>query len=300
VIPRIVTLVAISMAVGLAGCSAPSQQVDQTNQDETSSANAEATSATQVGASTDVCTVRDSRLTELSGITTSIAHPGTLWTHNDSGGGSVIYALDDSTCEVQAVITLDGVDLVDPEAIAVGRDANGEPIIWVADIGGNTVRRSNVWLHSLAEPKELKDQRVTVSSSAITYSDGPGDSEALLVEPTPGGRMWIVSKRQSSVGKFYALPAGFGPGSTSARVTPVGSAPWLTTDAAFAPNGEGFVLRTYLSVRRYQGPAPGTNERIVEVPQQGQGEALTYTPDSCALLTIPEGENPTLQKTVIC
>ncbi|NQU37909.1 MAG: hypothetical protein HQ526_09995 [Actinobacteria bacterium] len=251
------------------------------------------------GESTLECRVGDERLTEISGIAASFQHPGILWTHNDSGGGPRVYALDSETCEVRATVTMSGVEAVDVEAIAVGQNSAGDPIIWVADIGGNTVRRSNVWLHSFAEPEQLRDQQVEVTSSAITYSDEPGDSESLLVESKPNGRMWIVSKRQSSQGKFYALPEGFGPSSRSATVRPVGAAPWLATDASFSPRGDQFVVRTYLGARMYQGVPPGDDERGLDVPSQGQGEAITFSTDASAVYTISEGSNSALWRTPI-
>ena len=245
------------------------------------------------------CKVGDDRLTEISGIAASSQHPGILWTHNDSGDGARVYALDATTCEIRATVTMAGVDVTDVEAIAVGQDSAGQPVIWVADIGGNTVRRSNVWLHSFAEPAQIRDEEVTTSSSAITYSDAPGDSESLLVEPKPDGRMWIVSKRQSSQGKFYALPPGFGPGTRSATIKPVGAAPWLATDASFSPSGDQFVVRTYIGARIYQGVPPGDDERGLEVPSQGQGEAITFSADGTTLYTISEGANAALWSTPV-
>lgn len=257
------------------------------------------TSAPSDGDSMLECKVGDDRLTEISGIAASAQHPGILWTHNDSGDGPRVYALDAKTCEIRATVTMSGIDVTDVEAIAVGQDSKGQPVIWVADIGGNTVRRSNVWLHSFAEPAQIRDQQVKVSSSAITYSDAPGDSESLLVEPTPNGRMWIVSKRQSSQGKFYALPAGFGPGSRSATVEPVGAAPWLATDASFSPQGGQFVIRTYIGARMYQGVPPGSDERGLDVPSQGQGEAITFSADATSVYTISEGANAALWRTPV-
>ncbi len=285
----------ITAALLLSSCSSSSSEsapVPDADGGQSSSSGALA-----AGESARSCTVQDERLTEISGLAASTQHPGILWTHNDSGGGALVYALDAQTCEVRATVTLTGAEMVDTEAIAVGQDADGTPIVWVADIGGNTVRRSNVWLHSFVEPAQIRDQEVRVSSSAISYSDGPGDSETLLVEPTPNGRMWIVSKRQSSQGKFYALPAGFGAGTPSATAKPVGAAPWLSTDGSISPTEDQFVIRTYLGARLYRGSPPGKNERGLDIPAQGQGEAITFAADGNSVFTISEGANPDLWRT---
>ena len=38
--------------------------------------------------------IKDSRITESSGLAASLLHPGVLWTHNDSGNPPRIYAID--------------------------------------------------------------------------------------------------------------------------------------------------------------------------------------------------------------
>lgn len=293
------TIVAVWLALVLASCSSGSPDATDQNLGSQWDVPTVTASAAVEGESTLACTVADDRLTEISGLAASIQHSGILWTHNDSGGGARVYALDAQTCDVQATITMDGIDVIDTEAIAVGQDSNGRPVVWVADIGGNTVRRSNVWLHSFVEPAQIQDQRVQVRSSSIRYSDAPGDSESLLVEPKPDGRMWIVSKRQTSQGKFYALPNGFGPGTRSATARPVGEAPWLATDAAFSPSADQFVIRTYLGARIYQGLPPGEEERGVTVPSEGQGEAITFSADGGALYTLSEGTNADLWRTAV-
>jgi hypothetical protein len=287
----------IAVAVLLAGCSQGSPESAAASGGETQQL--PETTDPNDGDSTLECRVGDGRLAEISGIAASSQHSGILWTHNDSGDGARVYALDAKTCEIRATVTMAGVEVTDVEAIAVGQNSNGQPIIWVADIGGNTVRRSNVWLHSFVEPAQIRDQDVSVRSSAITYSDAPGDSESLLVEPTPNGRMWIVSKRQSSQGKFYALPKGFGPGTPSATVEPVGTSPWLATDASFSPQGDQFVIRTYIGARMYQGVPPGEDERGLDVPYQGQGEAITFSADATAVYTISEGTDAELWRTPV-
>ena len=67
-----------------------------------------------------VCEFSDTRFTEISGMTTSLLHPHTLWIHNDSSGGPFIYAVDDRTCRTLATIRIKGAKARDYEAISMG------------------------------------------------------------------------------------------------------------------------------------------------------------------------------------
>src|SRR6059058_4342891 len=66
-------------------------------------------------------TIKDSRITESSGLAASHLHPGIYWTHNDSGDGPYIYAVDSSTGKTVARVTLSGIGSPrDVEAISIG------------------------------------------------------------------------------------------------------------------------------------------------------------------------------------
>jgi len=245
----------------------------------------------------EVCRVADPRLPEISGLAASTQHPGILWTHNDSGDRAQLFALDALTCEVKAVIRLRGVDAWDTEAVAVGRDANDKPVLWFGDIGDNTATASSVRLYRLPEPAQIKDQTLTVAATiTVKYADEPYNAEALLVEPSPEGRIWIVTRRQSAQGAYYELPASAWGSSTTVTVRAVGSVPALTTDATFAPNGEVYALRTYFGATQFDGTPPGNNSQSIDVGFTGQSEALTYSYDSRLLYTISEGVNQPLIK----
>lgn len=245
----------------------------------------------------EVCRVADPRLPEISGLAASTQHPGILWTHNDSGDRAQLFALDALTCEVKAVVRLRGVDAWDTEAIAVGRDANNKPVLWFGDIGDNTATAASVRLYRLPEPAQIKDQTVNLAATiTVKYADEPYNAEALLVEPSPEGRIWIVTRRQSAQGAYYELPSSAWGSSTTVTVRAVGSVPALTTDATFAPNGETYALRTYFGATQFNGTPPGGNSRSIDVGFTGQSEALTYSYDSRLLYTISEGMNQPLIK----
>ena len=236
-----------------------------------------------------VCRLKGDTLSEISGLAASIKHPGILWAHNDSGDGPKIYAVSNTTCEIEATVTLGGIDARDVEAIAMGRNSAGDPVIWVGDLGDNQGTWSNVRLYRIPEPSKIKTQTVQAESYSVTYADGPRDAEGLLVDPKPGGRIWIVTKRMAAEGDIYALPENFvsqGHG-TAKRIA---DAPAMATDASFAPDGSQFVIRTYLGAEVLQGQPPGTDQHSVSIPLQTQGEAITYSSAGTGFYTASEGE----------
>src|SRR5215216_4067774 len=81
-------------------------------------------------------TVQDPRISESSGLAASTGHPGIVYTHNDSGHAAQIFALD-AKGRTKATYTLDGVTARDWEGIALGKDEQGRPAIFIADIGDN-------------------------------------------------------------------------------------------------------------------------------------------------------------------
>lgn len=241
------------------------------------------------GSTRTVCKFADDTLEEISGLAASIKHPGILWAHNDSGDGPRIYAVNNTTCKIQATIALGGVDPRDVEAIAMGRNSAGDPVIWVGDIGDNQGTWPSVRLYRIPEPNKIKNQTVQAKTYNVTYADGPRDAEGLLVDPRPGGRIWIASKRMAAESGLYALPKSFvsdGYG-TAKRV---GSVPAMTTDASFAPNGESFVIRTYLGAELFQGTPPGVDGRTIGLPLQTQGEAITFSSAGTGFYVASEGE----------
>lgn len=236
------------------------------------------------------CHLHDKRLVEISGLAASIAHPGIVWTHNDSGDTARAFAIDTNDCSVRAVVQFGGAKARDVEAIGVGRDALGTPVLWLADIGDNLKSWPNVRLYRIPEPEQLSDQTVPARTFTVRYPDGPHNAEALLVDPAPNGTMWIATKRDAADGGIYQAPASLLEDG-SAVLRRIGSDSPLTTDGSYAPNGQSFVLRTYVGATIFTAPPPGSNPQPVAIPLQRQGEAIAFTADSSALLLAGEGSD---------
>lgn len=245
----------------------------------------------------EACRINDPRLDELSGLAASTQHPGVLWTHNDSGDSARIFALDALTCDVLAEVKLAGVNTRDTEAISVGRDADDQPVLWLGDIGDNAATDPNVRLYRFREPVEIKNQTLKVQSTiTVKYYDEPYNAEALLVQPSPAGRIWIATKRESKQGAYYELPSSVWGSSKSVTLRPTGTVPAMTTDATYAPDGRTYAIRTYFGGTQFQGSPPGTDPAELNIGFRGQGEGLTYSYDSRFLYAVSEGVDNPLMK----
>lgn len=233
------------------------------------------------------CEFDTGELAEISGLATSIRHPGIVWATNDSGGGPYLYALDSGTCRIRATLRLLDTPARDHEALAVGRDAQGRAVIWVADIGDNLASWPYARIHKVVEPKRLRDADVPVTTYRFTYPGGPVDAEALLAAPDRE-QLWVISK-EAGVGTVFALPSPMSDSLDPMRATELGTARSGVTDAAMAPDGSRYVVRDYLSAEVFSGEPPGMAEARFRLPLQPQGEAVTWTEDGLALLVASEG-----------
>ena len=238
------------------------------------------------------CQITDPRLAELSGL---VAVPGRLLAINDGGDQIDLYVLDNS-CAVIDVHTT-AVDPFDPEDLAIGADGT----VWVADTGDNGASRPTIALVALRPDG-------TTNLYRLTYPDGPHDAEALLL--APDGTPYVVTKEVLGASSVYRPAAPLVDGGTMplARVAsvamtltgtpggPVGRAgQLLVTGGAVAGNGQHLALRTYTDA--YVWPLTGSDvvaalaaEPVrVPLPDSPQGEAISFTEDSSALVVASEG-----------
>ena len=98
-----------------------------------------------------VGTLESDELDEASGLVQGRLDPAILWTHNDSGDGPRLFALA-HTGETRAIFELAGAPEGDWEDIAIGRDAEGSPVLFVGDIGANGQDRDALVVYVLSEP----------------------------------------------------------------------------------------------------------------------------------------------------
>lgn len=254
----------------------------------------------------------DARINESSGLATSRLTPDVFWTHNDSGGGPYLFAINRKG-ETLARYRVKGVGSVDWEDMASGPGRDGKPALYIGDIGDNGARRDDVAVYRVAEPavdtsvnrRELKLKEMEAFPYA--FPDGPHNSETLLVHPNTG-EMILVGKESDGVCGIYAFPLPLKPGvkvtlkkvatftinDVSAIRARLGGL--LATGGSVAPDGSSCVIRTYRGAYLWK-IAPGQSlaealresPRPIDLPFTRQGESICYSADGTCLLITSEG-----------
>ncbi|WP_406076635.1 hypothetical protein [Micromonospora sp. NBC_00858] len=250
------------------------------------------------GAGAPVCDVRDERLTEISGMVATDTGYVVVNDGADNEARRQIFFLD-RRCAVVRTVGYPSRPR-DTEDLAIGSDGT----IWVADIGDNDRSRETIALWRLAPGA---DRPVL---HRMTYPDRPHDAEALLLDAD--GRPLVVTKGGSGTVFLYAPATALRPAATTPLalvgqvVLPASttSNPYffvgrgVVTGAASAPDGRRVVLRSYADAFEYDVPdgdvvaalTTGT-PRITPLPDEPQGESITYSRDGRSLLTVSESAN---------
>ncbi|WP_241518931.1 Ig domain-containing protein [Streptomyces sp. CB03238] len=232
-------------------------------------------------------------LAELSGLAMSTKHRGVFYALNDSGNTNQVFAVDCSgpTGTLKATYTLGGATNTDWEALAVGTDPQGRPLIHVGDIGDNFSGRAELTVYTFPEPDQLVTGTVTPTALRFAYSDGRHDAESLLADPKTG-QLYVATKLIGAAGRLYKAPLPPQPGQVN-TLTPVRPGPVFATDGAFSPTGTSYAVRSGGPLgadTAYVYAASGTKLAEVALPSQPQGETLTYA-DCSTLLVGSENDS---------
>ncbi len=257
-------------------------------------------------------------LTEASGIVASRAHPGILYSHNDSGDTARVIAFDDQGTLV-AQLDVTGATATDWEDIAIGPCPTGS-CIYVGDIGDNATNRLTKTVYRFPEPNLVPGQAATtiavtgVEAFPFTYPIGIDlfhNAETLLVHPT-SGEMYVVTKENvGTPSVVFEFPLPLTPG-TSATLTKLATLPFPTgadpdvSGGDIDPCGSSVLLRIG-SVRAYvliptgasfdtAFTAPGALAQIRTVPlaNEANGEAISWNATGTGYFTVGEGTNSVL------
>jgi hypothetical protein len=213
-------------------------------------------------------------------------------------------------------VNVQGASAVDWEDIARGPGANGKSAIFLGDIGDNNSTRSSVTVYEVPEPSvNIATAAVVMTQPAIahhlTYEDGPHNAETLLVEPSTG-RIIVVTKAVDGDSGVYVAQGGVlhkagtidfsristGVPLTRSPIAVLGGD--LATGGDVAPDGSRVVVRTYAQAFEWAvsggdvvAALKGT-PRVVDLPDEQQGEAIAYTRDGKDLVTTSEGKGAPL------
>lgn len=269
----------------------------------------------------DVGRVADPRLDEISGVVEGRRNPAVLFVHNDSGDSPRFFAID-RRGRLLAELSLPSVPLlIDAEDIAIGPGPGGGSFVYLGDTGNNFasfgqgIPRRKAVVYRVPEP----DIRPTASGAKLplkdvfpivfTFPQGARDVEAFFVDPQSGD-LYLLSKQSDQRSQLLRASAamlaagggelelrdefGFGRGAVPGSTMP--------TAASISHDGARILVRTYESVllfRRVAGePLELTFRRSPEqlpVPEERQGEAISFIDEDSAFLTISEGIRPAIK-----
>jgi hypothetical protein len=252
------------------------------------------TATTLASAGAWVCTIEDDRLSEISGLVATETGYVAINDGSDLDSRRRIFFLDRS-CAVTRAVPYPSRPR-DTEDLARGRDGT----LWIGDIGDNGRSRDTVALWKLAPNGR------TPVLHRLRYPDGAHDAEALLLNRD--GTPVIVTKDADTPGLYVPTRAPQAGRTVPMRRVGQFTLPRSTTrnpfyalgrrvvtGAALAPDGRRVVLRSYADAFEFDvtdGDVPaaitGGAPRITPLPDEPQGESITYSTDGTALLTVSE------------
>jgi hypothetical protein len=258
-------------------------------------------------------TFQSPRLIESSGVVASRAHPGILWTHNDSGDRPYVYATNARGEDLGALL-VPGATAIDWEDMALGPcplhfPAAARDCLYFGDTGDNLEFRPFVTVYAVPEPdppERASDTLGTTRAPAavrLRYPEGAHDVEAIYVSPRDTA-LYLVSKgwRRGSAIRLYRIDhRAFHLPDTASTVTiaslvqtldviPNPESGRVVTGATIRPDGKLVAIRTYSEIFFYY---PGVGGRLAPAREtpcalgglEAAGEAIDFYDDSTLVLT---------------
>lgn len=240
----------------------------------------------------------DRRIDESSGIVVSRHNPGVLWTHNDSGDGPYLYAVD-STGRALGRLRVTGAVARDWEDIATGPcpDDMEAQCLFIADTGDNIFIRPLVTIYAVRDPTPPVQQTERALALALQYPDGSRDVEAMFVDGQ--GTLHLITKgNRGSIDHYAVSRSEWGKQTvvTARYVQAVGiraTRRRLVTGAALSPSGREVAIRS----RRFVYLFAFDGERLGDTPivtcaedLLTEGESVDFLSEDVLVLTTEAGQ----------
>ena len=249
------------------------------------------------------CTIRDERLDELSGMVAVGTGYVMVNDGSDFAARRKIFFLD-ARCRVTRTVSYPSRPR-DTEDMA--RSADGT--LWIGDIGDNSGSRDTIALWKLTPGAKRP------VLYRLAYPDGAHDAEALLV--TADNTPVVVTKSGGAAGIYRPASALSRESTTPLEKAGEVTVPLTTTRNPFSflgravitggatsPDGRHVVLRTYADAFEFDvaggdviGALTSGTPRQIPLPDEPQGESVTYSSDGRSLLTVSESSDaPVIQR----
>lgn len=256
--------------------------------------------------------IESNEITESSGLVASRCNKEVFWTHNDSGDGAFIYAVN-VRGEKHGTWKVSGAKNKDWEDLATFKNEKGECFLYVGDIGNNERLKNEFIVYRVKEPKvseadknsSRKNPSETEAAEAIKfdYPDMRHDAETLLVHPQTGD-IYILSKSLSSAAGVYKLAKNYDLNKINrlekvAEFTVPAFPNGLLTGGGISPDGKRVIVCDYFNAYEIALPEKAKNfdeiwsekSQIVELGERAQGESVCYSVDGKSIFATSEKRN---------
>ncbi len=259
--------------------------------------------------------IESGEITESSGIAASKCQDDVLWTHNDSGDGPFVFALDKKGRHLGTWKVLNAQH-VDWEDMASHKDASGKCFLYIGEIGNNPLDGRSLAVYRVAEPAVTDvHARTTRQDPASTepaesmvfrYPDRPHNAETLMVHPETE-LIYVLTKDRKRPASIFRILPRFGEenvfvaekvGEISVPAVPNG----FLTGGDIAPDGRRAIICDYFAAYEFELPKESSNfddiwaqeASVVELGERKQGEAITYSANGRSLFATSEGKDQPL------
>ena len=257
-------------------------------------------------------TIKSAEINESSGIAASPCQADVFWTHNDSGDGAFIFAINSEGKNLGAW-RVASAENRDWEDIAAFKTATGECFLYIGEIGDNDRKREEMKIYRVKEPIVSDASKSTTRKDALNtenaetikfaYADGRFDAEALMIHPQTGD-VYILTKRKDAASGVYKLAANYSADKTNklkkiAELSVPAIPNGFLTGGAISPDGRRAVVCDYFSAYEIALPEGANNFdeiwkqkiTIVNLGERQQGEAISYSADGSSIFATSEKKN---------
>lgn len=256
--------------------------------------------------------IESSEITESSGIAASKCQTDVFWTHNDSGNGAFVFAMNAKGKHL-GTWRVTNAKNTDWEDIAAFKDERGECFLFIGDIGNNARERNEFTIYRVGEPKISDANKLSNKKNApafgksdaikFKYPDLKHDAETLLVHPQTGD-LYILTKQFSGASAVYKLAKDYSFEKTnrlekivafSVPAVPNG----FLTGGDISADGKRVVVCDYFSGYELILPEKAKNFdeiwkqklSVVDLGERAQGEAVCYSIDGNSIFATSEKQN---------
>lgn len=260
--------------------------------------------------------IESAEITESSGLAASLCQQDVYWTHNDSGNGAFIFAMN-STGKHLGTWQVGNARNADWEDLAAFKQSDGTCYLYIGDIGDNEYERTTLTVYRVAEPlisseggassKKKPLQTAAAEMLVFKYPDTAHNAETLVVHPQTG-IPYVLTKRIDGPSRVYKIQPQFG-SPTTIEAERVGDLAipaipnGFLTGGSISPDGDRVVVCDYSAGYELK-LGVGTNfddiwkskPNPVDLGDRKQGEAVAFSADGRSLYATSEKKNSPIIK----